>query len=336
MKLDNKVREIIQANLVLSASSDENVAYAYQRKIAKALELPLKDEVKEGLLVEEIFERMDVPNYLGSSIPFPTALFNFQDGVNYKAFAVPKCGFVPYNTLEGDEVRVPFYEIANGLDTCLEYIEQGRWDVVADIYAGIRAGFYQKMNDDGFHAILSAADSRDIVVQDSAATAGVFTKKLISDLGIRMIREGGGNTGSVNRFQLTDMFVSPEALGQMYNWDEAELDPVTRREMNSKSMYDGVMLFNIRIRPLEEFGVAKEYQTYITGTLGRALTGGDTEYVLGMDLSKRNRGLVMPVKKDLELFEDQNLHRANKWGIYGRMNLGFAQLDPRLSMLASF
>ena len=76
----------------------------------------------------------------------------------------------------------------------------------------LEASFVKKMNDDGWHTILAAGVDRNIVVFDSDAAAGQFTKRLVNLMKTVMRRNGGGNSSSNNRGQLTDLYVSPEAM----------------------------------------------------------------------------------------------------------------------------
>jgi hypothetical protein len=44
----------------------------------------------------------------------------------------------------------------------------------------------------------------------------------------------------------------------------------------------------------------------------------------------------MPVKKDVEIFEDEALHRHQRQGYYGWAELGFGVLDNRRLIAGSF
>ena len=62
---------------------------------------------------------------------------------------------------------------------------------------------------------------------------------------------------------------------------------------------------------------------------------GDEEIVVGLDLSQGD-SFVMPVKRELSIFEDDMLHRRQKAGFYGWQEHGFASLDGRRVLLGSF
>ena len=63
------------------------------------------------------------------------------------------------------------------------------------------------------------------------ATEGQFSKRLVSLLKTVMRRNGGGNSASNNRGQLTDLYVSPDAMEDIRNWGVDQVAEVTRREI---------------------------------------------------------------------------------------------------------
>jgi len=85
-----------------------------------------------------------------------------------------------------------------------------------------------------------------------------------------------------------------------------------------------------------EFGDGQEYQEFFLNELGGALgPNSDAELVLALDLSK-NDSFIMPIKKELEIFEDKALHRQQRQGYYAWMNVGFGVLDTRRTLAGSF
>ena len=83
--------------------------------------------------------------------------------------------------------------------------------------------------------------------------------------------------------------------------------------------------------------VGQEYQLYLTTVLGRAITAvGDEEFVVGLDLST-NDSFVQPIRQELQTFEaGPEMHRNQKAGVYGWMEHGYAVLDNRRVLLATF
>jgi len=50
----------------------------------------------------------------------------------------------------------------------------------------------------------------------------------------------------------------------------------------------------------------------------------------------KNDSFIMPVKQEVQIFEDDTLHRHQRAGFYGWAELGFAVLDNRRILLGSF
>jgi hypothetical protein len=201
----------------------------------------------------------------------------------------------------------------------------------------LEASFVKKMNDDGWHTLLAAGVDRNIVVYDSDANSSQFTKRLVSLMKTVMRRNGGGNSTSANRGLLTDLYVSPEAMEDIRNWGLDQIDEVTRREIYTAA--DGAInrVFGVNLHDVDELGVGQQYQQFFssnTGGLGATMPGSDTEIVVGLDLRKRD-SFIMPVRQEVQIFEDESLHRQKRAGFYGWAELGFAVLDNRRVLIGS-
>ena len=193
------------------------------------------------------------------------------------------------------------------------------------------------MNDDGWHTLLAAAVDRNIVVFDSDAAANQFTKRLVSLMKTIMRRNGGGNSSSANRGALTDLYVSPEAMEDIRNWGVDIVDEVTRREIYTAA--DGAVnrIFGVNLHDRDELGVGQEYQNFYSeaGALNQGTPpGSKSEIVVGLDLRKRD-SFIMPVRQEVQIFEDDSLHRQKRAGFYGWAELGFAVLDNRRVLLGA-
>ena len=154
-----------------------------------------------------------------------------------------------------------------------------------------------------------------------------------------MRRNSGGNSASVGRGRLTDMYVSPEALEDIRNWGLDQVDEVTRREIYSAPEGGAPItrIFGVNLHDLDELGEGQEYQTFVTSAngLNGSLQASDLELVVGLDQST-NDSFVMPMKQQLQVFEDPTLHRQQRAGYYGWAELGFGVLDNRRVILGSF
>ena len=319
-----------------AGSNNKAESIAAQSKIAKALELPLREGVLVGDIVGNIFER--IPMAPGTSTEFPLDLISPGEEADFTAYTNPGHGRVPERSVEGDYVMIPTYSITNSIDFLLRYAREARWDVVARAAQVMEAGFVKKMNDDGWHTLLAAGVDRNILVYDADAAAGQFTKRLVSLMKVVMRRNAGGNSGSIKRGSLTDMYMSPEGVEDIRNWGVDQLDEVSRREIYVASDSAGSVsrVFGVNIHALDELGEGQEYQDYFTnelsGTLGPA---SDVELVVGLDLAA-NDSFVMPVKQEVTIYEDDTLHRQQRAGMYGFAEIGYGVLDSRRVLLGSF
>jgi hypothetical protein len=321
--------------LVKSGDTDMNVALAAQREFAKALELPLRKGVLNGDILGNIFET--IPIGPGATAEYPLDLLSPGLEGDHIAYTNPQHGAIPERAVEGDYVTIPTYSITNSIDYLLRYAREARWDIASRAMQVMEAGFVKKMNDDGWHTLLAAGVDRNILVYDGDATSGMFSKRLISLMQTVMRRNAGGNTGSLNRGRLTDLYLSPEALEDIRNWGLDQLDETSRREVYVAAE-DGApitRIFGVNLHDLDELGESQEYQTFYTGSLSGAVQASDLELVVGIDQSS-NDSFVMPVKQALETFEDPAMHRKQRVGFYGWQEQGFGVLDNRRVILGSF
>ena len=322
--------------LVRSGSLNAEVSLSANREFAKALELPLRQGVLSGDILSGIFEPIRLAQ---SATPeFPLDFLAPGTEKDFVAYTIPNHGYIPERHVESDYVMVPTYDIGASIDYLLKYARDARWDVVGRAMEVLEAQFVKKMNDDGWHTILAAGYDRNIVVFDSDASVGQFTKRLVSLMKTVMRRNGGGNSASNNRGQLTDLYVSPEAMEDIRNWGVDQVDETTRREIYTAA--DGSLnrVFGINLHDIDELGEGQEYQLYyastLSGSMPQSSPNTDVEVVVGLDLRKRD-SFVMPVREEVQIFEDNTLHRQKRAGFYGWAEQGFAVLDNRRVLLGS-
>lgn len=318
-----------------TADSDQQVAFAAQYEFAKALQVPLRQGVLAGDIVRGLFAPM--PQEPGTSVEIPVDLLAPGTEGDYVAYTVPTAGKLPRSNVEASFVTIPTYEIGNSIEWLLRFARCASWNVVARAMAVFQAGFVKKINDDGFHVLLAAATDRNMLVYDSDAANGQLTKRLVSLAKTTMRRNGGGNTASVGRSQLTDVLLSPEGIECMRNWGIDQIDETTRREIYVAG--DGsttlTRVFGVNMHDLVEFGEGQEYQTFFTGSLGGNLNGSDVELALGLDLSTDD-SFIMPIRQEIEVYPNPQLFIEGREGYFARGEMGFACLDSRRSILLSF
>jgi len=302
-------------------------------ELAKALELPLRKGVMSGDILDGIYEAIRLAP--GASAEFPLDFLAPGTESDFVAYTIPNHGRIPERHVEGDYVMVPTYDVGASIDFLLKYARDARWDVVGRAMDVLQSQFVKKMNDDGWHTLISAGVDRNILVYDADATAGYFSKRLVSLMKTIMRRNGGGNSSSINRGQMTDLFLSPEGLEDIRNWGVDEVDDVTRRDLITKEGGLLTRIFQVNLHDIDELGEGQEYQNYYSNDLSGTLPGSKKEIVVGLDLSS-NDSFVMPVRQEVQIFEDDTLHRQRRAGMYGWAEHGFAVLDNRRALLGAF
>jgi hypothetical protein len=318
--------------LVKSGSVQKEQALAASAEFAKALELPLRQGVLSGDILDGIYEPVVLQQ--GATPEFPLDFVAPGTEKDFVAYTIPNHGYIPQRHIEGDYVMVPTYDIGASIDYLLKYARDARWDVVGRAMEVLETQFVKKMNDDGWHTLLAAAVDRNIVVYDSDASAGLFTKRLVSLMKTVMRRNGGGNSASNNRGMLTDLYVSPEAMEDIRSWGIDQIDEVTRREIYLAADGSVNRVFGINLHDLDELGEGQQYQLFYSNVLNGTLPSGKSELVVGLDLRKRD-SFIMPIRSEVQIFEDDTLHRQKRAGFYGWAEQGFAVLDNRRVILGA-
>lgn len=322
----------MQAVIERSGSLNKSDSLQATAEFAQAMELPLRKGVLSGDILSGIYNPVKLKP--GAAPEFPLHFLTPGSEGNFVAYTIPNHGYIPQKTIESDYVMIPTYEIGGSIDWLLKYARDARWDIVGDAMEVLQAEFVKKMNDDGWHTLLAAGVDRNIIVYDSDAAAGQFTKRLVSLMKTLMRRNGGGNSTSVNRGRLTDLYVSPEAMEDMRNWNVDQVDEVTRREIYVAG--DGSLnrIFNVNLHDIDELGEDQEYQLFYENVLSGTLPGSDVELVVGLDLTKSN-AFYMPVREEVTIHEDDTLHRQRRAGLWGTAEMGFGVLDNRRIILGS-
>lgn len=302
--------------------------------IATAVAEPIRQTLLSGDIVMDIYSTQDYSD--NKIVEYSTDLITPGDDGEFYAYVVPANGRLPERHVSGDYLRVPTYEVGNAIDLNLRFVRNANWPVINRALEILEAGFVAKMNDDGWQTLIAAGADRNIIINDPNAVAGQFTPRLVSIMQTFMRRNGGGNAATLNRSRLTDIYMSPEAHTDIKAWGLDLVPDQVRTNVYyaDPTNQDLINIFGTNIHAYDEFGEGQAYQTYYTSTLGGALAASDLELVVGLD-RQRDDSFVHPVVEALSLYEDNTQHRANKFGMYGRTEVGFAVLDNRRILLGS-
>jgi hypothetical protein len=318
-----------------TASADRAESQQYLRAFAQSFAPVLKQAVFDEETLGNIYSR--VPVEAGATPRFPLDFIAPGTEDDFVSFTMPKQGRVPEKHVEGDELYIQTYKIANAIDWDLDYARDARWDVISRALDVYKSGFTKRLNDDGWHVVLATANSGGFMINDAAAAAGNFTPGLIYRM--KTVQKRRTRNGD-----LTDLYISSEAWEDIRNWSTTEVSDNVREKLffapdfKSIGSIGGVNLHELRELGAGVGGTNEEYQEYLKSTLLNVDVAGnsDTELVVGLDLSKRD-SFIMVERGDMETFETgEQLHRQGRAGYYGWMRVGFAGVDNRRALLGSF
>lgn len=273
-------------------------------------------------------------------------------------WVLPGLGYVAQNFIEGigEEVFVPTFTIDASADWKINYARDSRIDIAQRAAARVAKDLAAYEEECGWRVILPAVTSAftgkgllgsrpaPIYEINPASTgAGYFSKELINKMMIGFTRIGR---------KLTDLYLSPEAAGDIREWTDTDIDPITRREIFQASGMGSV--WGVKLHEIQHLGATGLYNinsadsgygkffvdasgnfnSYTPDTANKTNADGTIEtlgetQVLGFDLSV-NDSLVMPIRKEFSANDDPVLLRSQKQGFFGWADLGFACLDPRM------
>lgn len=334
MKILNEATPAMNDLLRRVGSQNYRESEEAMHELTVAFSTVIRQGIMPGDIVTDIYT--EIPLAQDAVPEFPLDFVAPGTEGDYVAYTLTQHGRLPEKHVEGDYVLIPTYPVGNNVDFLLRYARMARWDVPSRAMDIMKQGVAKKMNDDGWHVLLSAVVDRNIVVFDSDAIQGNFTKRLVTLTRTIMTRNGGGNATSLNHRVLTDLYMSLEALDDMRNWGIDQIDEITRREIIQD--FQGGMIqrvFGVNLHGVWELGIGQEYQLFFTQTLGAGLPNNDVELVVGLDLRNED-SFIMPTRGQLEVFDDPQLHRQQRQGMYCWRELGWGVLDNRSVIAAAF
>lgn len=330
---ESKITDEMRSLLASTVNRDPRVASAARDAIALIAQEQLRAATLSGDIIRDIFTKTVLKP--GTNAEYPLDIISPGTEKDYVGYTMPRQGYIPKRMIESDNLMLATYVVVNPIDWAVRYARDTRWDIVSRSLEVLEAGMIKKRNDDGWHLLLAAGLDRNVVVYDSDASAGMFSKRLVSLLKSVMRRNGGGNSTSISRSKLTDIYLSPEGLEDIRNWNLDQIDEITRREMFIANDNDITRIFGVNLHDIDELGEGQEYQDYYLNDLAGALQGSDLELVVGLDLVSRDV-FKMPVRQDVEVFVDDVSRRSQQMGYWAEWEGGFGVLDNRSIILGSY
>jgi hypothetical protein len=342
-----ELKELFRA----TAAMDTPAGQAAYKEFCAAIRVPILQEIKYQSTVRELF----AVEQLG---PGAQAVYPVADDFELPVWVLPGLGYVAQNFIEGvgEDVYVPVFSISTSADWKLSYAEESRIDIAARAARKAAGAIAEYEEECGWRVIVPAGTtnfaatgllpSRNAPVYEvgAAATgAGYLSKELINQMIVGFQRTGR---------TLTDLWVSPEDAADIREWTETDIDPVTRREIFQAAGMGTIWNIQMRVLPhlggpgkfningsTSSYGTfladgAGDYHDYhldnanVCDSAGQVTTAGETQ-IWGFDMTA-NDSLVMPVRQELQVFDDPTLHRRQKSGFYCWERVGFACLDSRM------
>lgn len=321
------------------------------RAFAAAITTPILQKIELESIMRNLFatERL---------APGAQAVYPVAEDFEIPVWVLPGLGYMAQNFIEGigEEVYVPTFSINSSADWKVTYARDSRIDIAQSAAARVAKDIANYEEECGWKIILPAATSAfsgkgllgsrpaPIYEIDPASTgAGYLSKELVNKMMIGFKRTGR---------TLTDLYIAPEDAGDIREWTDTDIDPVTRREIFQAAGMG--QIWNVTLHEVQHLGATgmyningstaaygkfvagagEVYNNYtldnpnVTAADGTITTLGETQ-ILGFDLGV-NDSLVMPIRKEYEAHDDPTLLRVQKQGFFGWAEIGFACLDPRM------
>lgn len=326
---ESKITQEMRELLAKSGNLDPRISTPARYALAAIAKEQLRAASLPGDIVSDIYTKETLQP--GASPEFQLDVIAPGTEKEFVGFTIPKQGYIPRKVVESDYLMLHTYPTAAAIDWSVRWARDMRWPVIARNLEILESMMVKKRNDDGWHLLVAAGLDRNIVVYDADAPNGQFSKRLVSLMKTVMRRNGGGNSSSINRSKLTDLYMSPENIEDMRSWNIDQIDEVTRREIYLAPDGTYSKVFGVVLHDIDELGEGQEYQTFYTD-LGGTLQSGKLELVVGLDLVTRDV-FKMVVRQDIEVFPDDTGRRSGLMGYWAEWEGGFGVLDNRSIIL---
>lgn len=338
---------------LLKATAEYDANPKLMKALAQAITVPILQEVRDMSLARQMFA-------VEPLLPGAQAAYPIADDFDAPVWVLPRVGAVPQNYIEvaGEEVIVPIFKIATAFDWALDYARDGRIDIAQRCMRNAARAIIDYEEESAWRLIVPSVTSAfpgkgllkprpaPIVEISGTASEGFLSKELINSMITKMKR---------TRRTLTDLYVSPEDMADIREWSESQVDDFTRRDIFQAGGLSG--LWGVRFHEVHQLGAEGIYNINSNDSTGgifrvggggsfndyapsaankvdanlSVVTPGETQ-IYGFDMSV-NDSLVMPIKQELQMFDDPSLHRHQKQGFYAWQQYGLAVLDPRMMVM---
>ena len=297
----------------------------------------------------------DAPYDEDDNPSLPLDLYYNQNQDYVTTWSQTVAGGLPSSTVEGfSELKVSTYRLDSAVSFLKRYARRGRLDVVSKAVERMSNEVLVKQERNAWAVVLKAlaearSNNADHIV--SASTAGTLQLKDLSDLMtlVKRINTSYAGGTTTDSYGLTDLFVSPEVMGQIREFAfnpigvggggtpaDYETAPNSVREEIFRNA-GASELFGVTLHQLVELGLSGKYNTLFSTFAAAAsvpFNSASQEILVGVDLSKE--AFIRPVARQAEsggtftvLPDDQFVTRSEKTGFYGFLEEGRVCIDGR-------
>lgn len=215
---------------------------------------------------------------------------------------LPKVGSAVVRHLESDELYIPTFGIEAGAAFPMDIAEQGRIDVAAEATRLLGDRVIAKEEAAGWATIkqtflLLNTGVQRVYCSGSSEAFHSFSKKAVNKMAIQM---------DLQRRQLTDIFISPQSMGDVREWSTSSIDYLTQREIFVNGGLPGESIWNIRLNKVYDSNLVANTEAW------------------GFDVRTFGK---MPIRKELVTYEDPTAILRWEIGMIGRELVGFGVTD---------
>ena len=359
--------ELIKAlgskDLLVSREASE----AFAAFIGPVISKVLAEAGTSGMIYSDsMFDEDDSPS-------FPLDLYYNQDAGFVSVWSQGLAGGLPTSDagVPVSEMKIATYRLDSAVSLSKKYARKARLDVVSKALERMAQEVLVKQERNAWAVVLKALaeaatkSGKSVAAGTTSSLRHVLTTSTdntfaVSDLNDLMIRFKRINVGwaggtTVDAKGLTDLFISPEIMGQVRNFSASAVGngttdlPAGVRE----DIFRGAGLatvYGIKLHELVELGKSQKYNTLFesfSDAVGVAYVNGagsnseatfdtaDRQIAVGLDLSRE--AFIRPVARQADsggtfsaLPDDQFFAtRSDKMGFYGFLEEGRVCLDGR-------
>ena len=302
----------------------------------------------------------DLPYDEDDSPSIPLDLYHDAGEGYVTTWSQTVAGGLPTSTVEGfSEMKIATYRLDAAVSFLKRYARRGRLDVVSKAVEKMSNEVLVKQERNAWAVILKAlVEAKTPGVGSNLGVAGGQIKATsaagsfqLEDLNnlltlVKRINTSYAGGTTTDTYGLTDLFMSPEGMGQIR---ELAFNPISAntavnpKEVAPNSVREEIFrnagageIFGVTLHQLVELGVGQKYNTLFASLV--AANGGTAntakQILVGVDLTKES--FIRPVARQAEsggtftvLPDDQFVTRSEKTGFYGFLEEGRVCIDGR-------